>query len=143
MRGRERRGLSAATEGIHVAGMRSKQEVASFISATFRSVWALELLCFLRQNRDRCLAHGEMVSGLRGSDLVVTQSVEALAAAGLVLAEAEGSARYAPASDDLDALVARAEALYATSPDAVRRMIVSAANPGITAFADSFRLRKD
>ena len=123
--------------------MPSKQEVASFIRATFRSVWALELLCFLRQHRDRALSHADMVAGLRGSDLVVTQSVGALAAAGLILIEADGSARYAPAADDLDALVGEAEALYASSPDAVRRMIVAAANPGITAFADAFRLRKD
>ena len=123
--------------------MPSRNEVASFIRATFRSVWALELLCFLRQHRDRSLSHAEMVAGLRGSDLVVTQSVESLAAAGLVLTEADGSARYAPASADLDRLVGLAEALYARSPDAVRRMIVAAANPGITAFADAFRLRKD
>jgi len=84
-----------------------------------------------------------MVAGLRGSDLVITQSVGALAAAGLILVEADGSARYAPASDDLDALVGEAQALYASSPDAVRRLIVAAANPGITAFADAFRLRKD
>ena len=43
----------------------------------------------------------------------------------------------------MDKLVEQAEALYATSPDAVRRMIVAASNPGITAFADAFRLRKD
>ena len=123
--------------------MPSKQEVASFIRATFRSVWALELLGLLRQNRDRALSHEEMITGLRGSDLVVSQSVAALTAAGLVLVEEDGSARYAPASDELDVLVARAEGLYASSPDAVRRMIVAAANPSITAFADSFRLRKD
>ena len=123
--------------------MPSKQEVGSFIGATFRSVWALELLCLLRQNRDRTMSHGEMVAGLRGSDLVVTQSVESLAAAGLLLIEADGSARYSPATDALDKMVERAEVLYAKSPDAVRRMIVAAANPGITAFADSFRLRKD
>ena len=119
------------------------EEVSSFIRATFRSVWALELLCFLRQNRDRNLTRAEMVAGLRGSELVVTQSLDALTAAGLVLADADGSARYGPASDDLDRLVERAEALYAKSPDAVRRTIVAAANPGITAFADAFRLRKD
>ena len=123
--------------------MPSKQEVASFIRSTFRSVWALELLGFLRLHRDRSLSHAEMVAGLRGSDLVVTQSVESLAAAGLVLVEADGSARYAPTSPDLDKLVEKAQALYASSPDAVRRMIVAAANPGITAFADAFRLRKD
>ena len=123
--------------------MPSKQEVSSFIRATFRSVWALELLCFLRHNRDRTLSHEEMVAGLRGSDLVVSQSVESLSAAGLVLTEADGAARYAPTSPELDKLVERTEALYGKSPDAVRRMIVASANPGITAFADSFRLRKD
>jgi hypothetical protein len=123
--------------------MPSQQDVSSFIAATFRSVWALELLCFLRQERSRSLSHEEMVAGLRGSDLVVSQSVDSLTAAGLVLAEADGSARYCPASDDLDALVEAAAALYAKSPDAVRRTIVAAANPAITAFADAFRLRKD
>lgn len=123
--------------------MPSQQDVSAFIAATFRSVWALELLCFLRQDRGRSLPHAEMVAGLRGSDLVVSQSVDSLTAAGLVLAEADGSARYCPASDDLDALVEAAASLYAKSPDAVRRTIVAAANPAITAFADAFRLRKD
>jgi hypothetical protein len=123
--------------------MPSNEEVASFIRATFRSVWALELLGFLRQNRSRALTHAEMVAELRGSDLVVTQSLATLAAAGLILSEADGSARYAPAADELDRLVEQAEALYGRSPDAVRRMIVAAASPGITAFADAFRLRKD
>ena len=123
--------------------MPSDEDVSSFIRATFRSVWALELLCFLRQDRTRSLSHEEMVAGLRGSDLVVTQSVESLTAAGVVLAESDGSARYHPASDDLDRLVEGATALYARSPDAVRRTIVAAANPAITAFADAFRLRKD
>ena len=106
-----------------------KQDVSSFIRATFRSVWALELLCFLQAGSGRSLSHEEMVAGLRGSDLVVTQSVDSLTAAGLVLAEADGSARYGPASDELDRLVERAAALYAKSPDAVRRTIVAAANP--------------
>lgn len=123
--------------------MPRNQDIATFIRSTFRSVWALELLFFLRQNRERSLSQTEMVAGLRGSELVVTQGVESLAAAGLVLAGADGSARYNPASGDLDDMAQRTEALYAKSPDAVRRMIVAAANPGITAFADAFRLRKD
>jgi hypothetical protein len=123
--------------------MPSDEDVSNFIQGTFRSVWALELLCFLRQDRSRGHSHEAMVAGLRGSDLVVTQSVHALTAAGLVLVEADGSARYHPASADLERLVEGSEALYARSPDAVRRMIVSAANPGLTAFADAFRLRKD
>lgn len=123
--------------------MPAHQDLPAFIRATFRSVWALELLCFLRQNRDRSLSHAEMVAGLRGSDLVVKQSVDSLTAAGLVLIEVDESARYSPATNALDELVGETEALYARSPDAVRRMIVAAANPGITAFADAFRLRRD
>jgi len=123
--------------------MPSQQEVSAFIQSTFRSVWALELLRFLRQNRDRSLTASEMVAGLRGSDLVVAQSVESLVAAGLVLLEKDGSARYRPATPALDILSAEAEALYIKSPDAVRRVIIAAANPGISAFADAFRLRKD
>jgi len=123
--------------------MPSEEDVSSFIRSTFRSVWALELLCFLRQEPGRGRSHEEMVAGLRGSDLVVTQSVESLTAAGLVIAEADGSARYSPASGDVADLAERAVALYKRSPDAVRRTIVAAANPAITAFADAFRLRKD
>lgn len=123
--------------------MPSEEDTVNFIRSTFRSVWALELLCLLRQDRGRTLSHEEMVAGLRGSDLVVTHGVDSLTAAGLVIAEADGSARYNPASDDLDQLVERASALYVRSPDAVRRTIVAAANPAITAFADAFRLRKD
>ncbi len=123
--------------------MPSDEEVTGFIRATFPSVWALELLCFLRQNGGRTLSHEEMVRGLRGSDLVVTQSIRSLSAAGLVAVEAQGSARYAPATADLEQMVSGAEALYEKSPDAVRRTIVGAASPGIAAFADAFRLRKD
>ena len=123
--------------------MPSEQDVDAFIRATFRSVWALELLFLLRRSSGRSLSRAEMVDGLRGSDLVVTQGVEGLTAAGLVLAEGDGSARYQPATPALDGLVEATEALYRTSPDAVRRTIVGGANPGLTAFADAFRLRKD
>ena len=123
--------------------MPSEHDVATFNRASFRSVWALELLCLLRQNQDRSLSRDEMVAGLRGSDLVVTQGVETLNAAGLIVTEVDGGARYQPASAEIDALVDATEAMYRTSPDAVRRMIVAAANPGISAFADAFRLRKD
>lgn len=123
--------------------MASRRDIENFIRATFRSVWMLELLRFLRQNRDRGLSHAEMVAELRGSDLVVTQSVSSLSAAGLIVEEADGGVRYGPASKQLDALAEEAIRLYAKSPNAVRRLIVSAANPDIAAFADAFRLRKD
>ena len=117
--------------------------VQSFIAATFRSVWALELLCLLRSNRDVALSQADMVAGLTASQLVVSQSLASLVAAGLVVEESDGSARYAPASQSLDALAQAAEQFYANRPNAVRRIIVSASRPSIAAFADAFRLKKD
>lgn len=121
----------------------SKQDVNQFIGATFRSVWSLEVLCYLKLNRDRSLPPAEIVAALRGSELVVAQSLTALLAAGLVVVDEQGTARYCPASDGLERLVEATTAYYAKSPDAVRRRIVAAANPGISAFADAFRLRRE
>lgn len=106
--------------------MPSRQQVSSFIGATFHSVWALELLCFLRIHRDRALSQAEMVAELRGSDLVVSESLKSLAAAGLVEWHA-GRARYRPSSPLLDEYAAIAEAAFAASPDAVRRIIARGA----------------
>jgi len=64
-------------------------------------------------------------------------------AGGLVADDANGGVRYAPASDDLSRLVDVTQALYAKKPDKVRRVIVSSAATGLSAFADSFRLRND
>ena len=123
--------------------MNARDDVEDFVRVTFRSVWSLELLCMLRKNRDRSLTHREMVDSLRASDFVVSQSLDNLTAVGLVSKEADGSARYSPASSNADKLVERTEDFYAKSPNAVRRIIAFAANPGLTAFADAFRLRKD
>lgn len=123
--------------------MLSRQEVSSFIRTTFRSVWTLELLLFLKSEAERSWSRAELVAALRGSDLIVSQGVDALTAAGLVVSDAEGNARYTPATADLAKLVDQSEAAYAKSPDAVRRLIISSVNGGITAFADAFRLRKD
>lgn len=121
----------------------SEQDIQAFIRATYRSIWAIELLCHVRARPDQTFSPEALVTALRASDLVVQQCVDSLAAAGLVAIEEAGHVRYAPASADLDALVAAAEALYAKSPNAVRRMIVAAATPGISAFADAFKLRRD
>ena len=123
--------------------MSSKQEVPSFIRATFRSVWSLEVLLHLKNHSDRGWTRPEMVSALRASELIVSHSVESLVAAGLVYSDDDGIFRYKPVSPDLERLVAQTEALYATSPNAVRRLIISSANSGLAAFADAFKLRKD
>ena len=123
--------------------MATRQELVSFIGASFRSVWALELLCHLRKDAGTPRSPDELVESLRASDLVVRTSLAELVAAGLVSVDEQGQVTYAPATSDIDRLAGEAESYYSTSPDAVRRIIVRAANPGRSAFSDAFRLGGD
>ena len=125
--------------------MASKQELSSFIGSTFQTVWSLELLLFLKAHRDRSWSSAEMVASLRGSDLLVTRSAQALFAAGLIDPGEDGSARYQPATPGLDQLVDEVEVEYARRPDRVRRAIITGAGEGgdLAAFANAFKLRKD
>jgi DNA-binding GntR family transcriptional regulator len=116
-------------------------DLLGFIGASFRSVWALELLLLVRQER-RLWSRDELISTLRASELVVNKAIGELEAAGLLGLEGEG-ARFMPASEEIARHVKAVEKLYLARPDAVRRAIVSATASGATAFADAFRLRKD
>jgi hypothetical protein len=120
--------------------MAESEEVAGFIRSSFRSVWSLEVLLLLKRE-PRSWTAPELVAALRASDLIVAQSLEALAAAGLVALEPGAGASYRPVPT-LARLADETESLYARSPDAVRRLIVGAPS-GLAAFADAFRLRRD
>ncbi len=113
----------------------------AFISDNFHSVWTLELLLFLKDDAATCWQNEDLVQALRSSDAIVSTSVESLSAGGLILADKNG-ARYSPATADLRSLVDEAQRLYARKPDAVRRLIVSSRASGLSAFAESFRLRR-
>ena len=122
--------------------MSGKEQVSAFIKSSFRSVWSLEVLLLLKKER-REWAHCEILTALRASEVIVAQSLHALAAAGLVTIDEKGSASYLPVSDEVASLVEEAAELYARKPDAVRRLIVGSSTRGIAAFADAFKLRND
>ncbi len=75
-----------------------EQELHAFIRATFRSVWAIELLCHVRARCDRQLQIDDIVAALRASRLVVERGLADLSAAGLASADEAGHVRYEPAS---------------------------------------------
>ena len=121
--------------------MTSNEELSSFIASSFPSVWSLELLLLLKNER-RQWTPDELISRLRASDLVVTQALDSLVAAGLASTDETG-ASYMPVSKRVADLVDHAEELYSLKPDAVRRTIVTSSSSGIAAFAEAFRLRKE
>jgi hypothetical protein len=116
--------------------------VTRFIQSSFRSVWSLELLLLLKRDR-KPWTQAAIVDALRASHLVVSQALESLVAAGLVTVGDDSRVEYAPVSRDVAKLIDETEALFAKRPDAVRRLIVAASKPGLTAFADAFKLGRD
>lgn len=122
--------------------MTSPEDISRFISTSFRSVWSLELLLLLKR-QPGFHSREELIGRLRGSELVVAHALDGLVASGLATIDEAGQASYLPATPELAALVEGAEDLYARKPDAVRRMIVAGTAPGLNAFAEAFRLRKD
>lgn len=123
--------------------MPEAQELEAFIGTSFRSVWALEVLQFLADNPAKSFTADELIAALRVSDAVVSQSVRNLCVAGLAIVDDEGRAAFCVATREDELLVREAIDFYGKSPDKVRRLIVAQSAPGVTAFADAFRLRKD
>lgn len=118
-------------------------DIAAFLRGHFNSVWALELLIFLKDHADQAWPGDSLVAALRTSETIVSMSIGTLLAGGLIAKEADGGVRYAPASEDLSRLVDVTQALYAKKPNAVRRVIVGASAQGLSAFANSFKLRSE
>ena len=122
--------------------MRRIDEIADFIRSSFTSIWSLEVLLHLKAESWAAKTREQLIGDLRASDAVVSASVTSLLAAGLIVEEEGPSYRYAPASEDLAALVEDTDAIYRRQPDAVRRVIV-VGKGNLAAFADAFRLRKE
>lgn len=122
--------------------MPSQFEIETFIGSSFRSIWSLDLVQYLFANRQESHSKEQLIAALRASESVVSQSIDSLVAVGLVVVDRD-LVRIHIADAQSRGLIEGAIKLYAKSPDKVRRLIISAASPGITAFADAFRLRKD
>ena len=120
---------------------RPDEELHSFISSSFRSVWALELILLLKSEK-RSWSPADLVTTLRASELVVNNALHGLVAAGMVSVDDQG-ATYMPVNDQIAECVDDVEQLYRTKPNAVRRAIIAASSSSATAFADAFKLRKD
>lgn len=121
--------------------MNSEDTILDFAAASFRSVWALELLLALRRARDRVWQPSDIIRELRSSRVVVTEALQNLLAAGLVMEEDAGGYRYR-AGDAADAMVADLERLYATKPTVVVRSIVTSSNVKLQILSDAFRIKE-
>ena len=113
-----------------------------FVRTSVRSVWALELLFFLRLHRGKTWTTDRLVLEQRSSERAVRDALDGFVRVGLVR-QAESTFVYEPASPELEKLVSRLAEIYAERPTAVIRMIAAAPEDRLQAFLDAFRLKKD
>lgn len=118
-------------------------ELMEFVRTSIRSVWTLELLLMIWRTSPAPWTAARLVQELRASELIVSDALASLQAAGLVLAEEGATFRYAPAAPHLDRLVAQLEQLYRERPMAVTKAIFGSPNDKLQTFADAFRLKKE
>ena len=123
--------------------MATDRDIEDFISDSFSSIWDLELLSALLDQPGAALTQVELVERMRASDLVVSQGAQALVAAGLASADSEGRLQFLPVNDRVAERARAASEFYRRFPGRARRLIVTRQSPGLSAFADAFRLRKD
>lgn len=122
--------------------MNSEDTVLDFAAASFRSVWALELLFVLRRHRGRVWQASEIIAELRSSRVVVAEALNNLTTVGLVFEEGKGNYRYQAKLEALDELVADLEKLYALKPASVVRKIVTTPNAKLQILSDAFRIKE-
>ena len=123
--------------------MATDRHVEEFIGDSFSSIWDLELLSALLDEPNMALSQAELVERMRASELVVSQGAQALASAGIASFDADGLLQFRPVSRQVEQSAREACEFYHRFPGRARRLIVARQSPGLNAFADAFRLRKD
>lgn len=123
--------------------MATDRDIEQFICDSFASIWDLELLTVILQDPDRAQTADELVERMRASELVVARGSESLVAAGMASIDADGRLRFQPVNADVAKRAREASDFYSRFPGRARRLMIARQSPGLTAFADAFRLRKD
>lgn len=123
--------------------MATDRDIEQFIKDSFASIWDLELLSVILENPDLPQSASQLVERMRASELVVERGIESLVAAGLASIDSQGRLQFRPVNAELAERARAARDFYARFPDRTRRLMISRQSPGLSAFADAFRLRKD
>jgi hypothetical protein len=119
----------------------TEQDVLSFVAASLRSLWALEVLLLLRNDGTKAWRAEEIVRETRSSQTAVGEAILMLQKAGFVAHE-NGLYRYWPATPNLEIIGAEIQKLYAVKPTTVMKAILSAPHDKLRNFSDAFKLKE-
>ena len=113
-----------------------------FLRSTLRSVWALELMLFLRAHADRPWSPEALTLELRASVPLIVELLQHFQRSGLVIAEDANLWVWRPANVELSACADAIANAHARTPFQVINAILDTPNERLRTFADAFRLRK-
>jgi hypothetical protein len=119
----------------------TEPDLLAFVAASIRSVWALELLLFLKRNSAKAWDRNSLILELRSSSAVITEALISLEAAGLV-GQIAGEYQFCASSPTLDQIASELERLYAAKPLSVINAIVSSPTVRLQMFSDAFKLKE-
>jgi len=121
--------------------MTLEDDALAFAAAAIGSVWALEVLLFLKRGGHQCWRSAELIRELRSSETAIADALAKLRAAGLVDVPADGRWQYRPVSGQLGQVVAVLETLYQAKPASVIRALVAAPDSKLRLLSDAFRIK--
>lgn len=120
----------------------TEEDVLAFVRSYIGSVYTLELLLLIRNDRGRRWHVAELVRDLRSSSTAVSDALKALHAAGLVSIDKSGLAYFDPKSAAHDAIARGIEQTYALKPLSLVKAITTPSTEKLQIFSDAFKLKE-
>ena len=118
-----------------------EQEVLAFVHSELGSVWALELLIFLKGNPERNFSLDDLVLQMRSSSMAVAQALTRLKDNGFAEETAGGTYRFAPRSPRHFDMAAAIERVSTQKPMTLIKAIAEIPNEKLRSFSDAFKIR--
>ena len=119
----------------------NKEEVLAFVHTELGSVWALELLIFLKSNPDKSFRLDELVLRLRSSSMAVAQALTRLNDNGFAEKTPGGTYRFAPRSPRHLDMATAIERISFEKPMTLIKAIAEIPNEKLRNFSDAFKIR--
>jgi hypothetical protein len=115
------------------------EDAKAFIRAAVRSVWALELLLFLRAHVGQTWDVKALTRELRAAEPLIQEMIGIFRAVGVIGGE---EIRYAPATEQIDGIVCEIADEYTRRPISAIKEIYALETSKIQDFANAFRIKK-
>jgi len=119
----------------------SEEEVLAFVHTEIGSVWALELLLFLKASPEKSFGLEELVLQQRSSSTAVAQALTRLKVSGFADVRPDGTYAFAPGSSRHREMAEAIETLSLQKPMTLIKATAEIPDEKLRNFSDAFKFR--